>query len=551
MMIEPGRRRKSVTLVFVLAMAAASSARAKKVDVVGLTIADVQEGLASGAFTSEKLTRDCLHRLMTYEGTYNAFISIVPDAIATARALDREYRTSGPRSPLHGVPVAVKDAMDMVGLPTTAGFAEWSSTAGGVDLFPALDAPVVARLKAAGAVIIGKTNLPAFAADGTRANSSFAGPTYNAYDLTVAPGASSSGSATAVAASFSVAALAEETGGSIQNPAGAQSLVGIKPTFALVPNVGVVPLAGSTRDVVGPLAKTVYDAAVVLDVLAGPSDEDPKTAVGADKIPAGGYTSLLSDHALAGKRIGLFGAGFKLVTLTADTQALYTHAVAAIEGEGAITVADPFAGTAFNSLSPPPDQFDLRGIESIVYDMEKYLERLGPGSPIGSIGEAGLFEPDGFFGFVTGLPGVAESIANPDVPPDLSSFFTARAEMLGVFEQVMEQNDLDGFFFPQMFAPVPDLVSDDAYANTTVSEINVLGTPGVAVPAGYYPDGSPFSIIFLGKPFSEAELLAFAYDYEQATHLRVEPKLERTHPSPPPHSIVPRSNMLPKPKKKS
>ena len=123
--------------------------------------------------------------------------------------------------------------------------------------------------------------------------------------------------------------------------------------------------------------------------------------------------------------------------------------------------------------------------------------------------------------------------------------------MLGVFEQVMEQNDLDGFFFPQMFAPVPDLVSDDAYANTTVSEINVLGTPGVAVPAGYYPDGSPFSIIFLGKPFSEAELLAFAYDYEQATHLRVEPTLERTHPSPPPRSMVPRSNMLPKPKKKS
>src|SRR4029077_6221467 len=107
-------------------------------------------------------------------------------------------------------------------------------------------------------------------------------------------------------------------------------------------------------------------------------------------------------------------------------------------------------------------------------------------------------------------------------------------------------NDLDGVFFPQMFAPVPDLFSDDAYADTTVSEINILGTPGVTVPAGYYSCGSPFSVIFRGKPFSEAELLAFAYDYEQATHLRVEPELTRNHPSPPPRSIVPRSNMLPK-----
>lgn len=524
----------------------AASARAEVVDVVGLTIGDIEEGLASGEFTSVELTVSSLLRIKRFEKNYNAFISFVPDVIANARALDLEYRTSGPRSPLHGVPVAVKDAMDLVGLPTTAGFAEWSSSAGGVDLFPALDAPVVARLKEAGAVIIGKTNLPAFAADGTRANSSFAGPTYNAYDPTIAPGASSSGSATAVAASFAVVSLAEETGGSIQNPAGAQSLVGIKPTFGLVPNVGVVPLAGSTRDVVGPLAKTVRDAAIVLDVLAGPSPEDPKTAVAAGKIPPGGYVGALDDSALEGARIGLFGTGFKGVTLTAETMGLYQQAIEAIEAEGAVTVPDPFAGTGFTDLSPPADEFDLRGIESIAYDMEQYLKRLGPDAAIGSVEESGIFEEDGFFGTFLFVPGLMESLEDLSVPPDLTSFFASRAEMVALFEQVMEDNDLDGFLFPQMFAPLPDLFSDGQYANTTVSEINVLGTPGVAVPAGYYADGSPFSVIFMGEAFSEPQLLALAYDYEQATLLREEPRLKKTRPFPPGDTkIAPKNNLLP------
>ena len=135
---------------------------------------------------------------------------------------------------------------------------------------------MVARLKAAGAIILGKTNIPAFSHDGARANTSWDGPTFNAVDRAIAPGASSSGTATAISGSFAVVGLAEETGGSIQNPASAQSLVGVKPTFGLVPNTGVAPLAGSTRDVVGPHARTVKDAALLLDVLAGYTPEDPE-----------------------------------------------------------------------------------------------------------------------------------------------------------------------------------------------------------------------------------------------------------------------------------
>ena len=174
------------------------------------------------------------------------------------RSVDAELATSGSRGPLHGVPIVIKEAIDVAGLPSTMGYAPFSSQAGGVDLIPVVDAPVVTRLREAGAIILGKTNIPAFSADDSRADSSWAGPTFNAYDRNLVPGASSSGTATAVSASLAVLGMAEETGGSIENPAGATESVVIKPTFGLVPNTGVAPLAGGTRDVLGPHAKTVY-----------------------------------------------------------------------------------------------------------------------------------------------------------------------------------------------------------------------------------------------------------------------------------------------------
>ncbi len=148
--------------------AAPGVTHAATLSVIELTVQDVQVGLDSGTFTSADLVESFRARIDTYEPTYNAFISFNPDALETAKALDEEYEATGPQLPLHGVPIVIKDAMDFAGLPTTNGFAGFSSTAGGVDLIPETDAPLVARLKAAGAVILGKTNLPAFAADGTR-----------------------------------------------------------------------------------------------------------------------------------------------------------------------------------------------------------------------------------------------------------------------------------------------------------------------------------------------------------------------------------------------
>ncbi|WP_234024079.1 amidase [Sorangium cellulosum] len=481
------------------------------------------------------MVRTYLQRIWQYEGSYNAFTSMNPNAIAQAREIDRRRRYGEPLGPLAGIPVVIKESMDHVGLPSTAGWAPLSSrAAGGVDLFPSKNSVVVDRLIAAGAIILGKTNIPAFSDDGTRANSSWAGPTYNAVNKRLAPGASSSGTATAVAGNFAVLGLAEETGGSIQNPAAAQSLVGVKPTFALVPTAGTVPLASSTRDVIGPIARTVRDAALVMDVLAGYSPEDPKTAAANGRLPPGGYTARLSETALSGMRIGLYGPGWRLDALSPETEGLYAQAVEELEIEGATVVEDPFAGSGFADLALPGEPYDMRGTESLAYDFQSYLKGLSfDGATVGSIdGLAAItgispFQQDGgpLSWYVDKLAVLADSLNQPEDVPDLSGFWALRNQYLSVFDSVMAANDLDALAFPQTFGTVPELFSADTYPATTESAINIAGLPGVVVPAGQYSNGAPFALIFVGPRWSEPALLAFAYDYEQATQHRIEANL--------------------------
>ncbi len=505
------------------------------IDVVELSIDDVQKGFAEGRFTSETLTHAFLERIAKYEPYYNAFTFMNPGALDDARAADARRAAGSPIGPFDGLPVVIKEAMDFVGLPSTGGWAPLSSAAGGFDLFPERDAPVVTRLKQAGAVILGKTNIPAFSHDGTRANTSWDGPTYNAVNRDIAPGASSSGTATAVAASFCVVGLAEETGGSIQNPGAAQSLVSVKPTFALVPNAGVMPLAGSTRDVVGPHAKTVLDSALLLDVLAGYTPEDPKTVAAIGHVPKGGYASKLSTSALKGARVGLYGTGWRTKPLSTEAQALYDTALAAFKARGAELIADPFAGTGFADLAAKDAEFDPRGMESIAYDLEHYLRRLGKSAKASSFMTLKAlltedpFAPEGLLGIHPKFsPVVVQSLLDPTEPPDLSGFVAAKEAYLDVFNRVMDENKLDVLVFPQMSAKLPGVFDTVQHPATTVSEINIAGLPGVTVPAGQFANGSPFALIFVGRMWSEAELLAFAYDYEQATKLRIVPELVET-----------------------
>ncbi len=504
------------------------------IDPVELTVEKIQAAFADGTTTSAALTQAFLNRIATYNPHYNAIIFLNPEALADARAIDERRARGEKLGPLAGVPVVVKDPMDMVGFPTTGGWSLLYGKTGGVDLMPGTDSPVVARMRAAGAVILGKTNVPVLSASGTHANDSWAGPTYNAAGRDFVPGASSAGTATAVAASLAVLGLAEETGGSIQNPASAQALVGIKPTFALVPNAGVMPLSGN-RDVVGPIARCVRDAALTLDVLAGYTAEDPKTIAGVGHRPKGGYASRLSPEALRGKRIGLYGPGWRDLPLSAETTALYQRAKRELEAQGAVLVEDPFLGSGFADLrqpTPPIGGFDARGLESVPYDLTKYLERMGPGVALKSFAQfaaatskENAFGPGGVLSFMPNLPQFAACRADPSRPPDLSDFIAVKEAYLEIFNAVFTRERLDALVFPQMSDALPPLHGTEPIHETTVSEINIAGLPGVTMPAGYYASGAPFCLIFVGPQWSEADLLAYAYAYECATRHRRTPVL--------------------------
>ncbi|MBW7457135.1 amidase, partial [Paenibacillus sepulcri] len=308
------------------------------------------------------------------------------------------------------------------------------------------------------------------------------------------------------------------TGGSIQNPAAAQALVGIKPTFGLVPNAGVVPLGGSTRDVIGTHARTVHDAAAMLDVIAGYSHEDPKTVASIGNMPRNGYTSQLNQLALKGKRIGLYGKGWRDQELTPETQELYDRAVSELEKQGATVIPDPFAGTEFAEFVKASGSV---GIESVIYDMEDYLERLGPSAEINSVQE--LMDKTGQKPSI--FDRYKEDMPDPNSVADLSNFVKIRTKYLQIINDVMDFYDLDALVYPQMFKETPLLDSKDNIGATTVSEINIAGIPLVTVPGGYYKSGSPFAVAFIGKMWSEASLLGMAYDYEQSTKYRVAPVL--------------------------
>ena len=497
---------------------------AQEIDLDELTVDQIQAGLRAGTFTAQQLTQAYLDRIDTYEPIYNAYVSMNPDALADAAEIDARLARGEDVGPLAGVPVAIKEAMDVAGLPSSMGWAPMSAEAGGVDIVPAHAATLVARLRQAGAIIIGKTNIPEFST-AYNAEDSWAGPTLSAFGPDASPGGSSAGSATAVAGNLAVLATGEDTAGSIQAPAGVQGIIGIKPTFGLVPITGLAPLGAQLRDVAGPMARTVKDAAIMLEVMAGYTPEDPRTVASIGHVPAGGYAAFLSAESLKGKRIGLYGPGFEATPLSAETQALYDTAIAELEAQGAVMVTDPFAGTDFASLAV--DRFGL-GTESWAYDLGEWLRHLGPDAP-GSVAElTELVGQNPLQAAKIAALGVSpESMADPETVPDLTLAVEVRAAYLKLLDEVMTAHDLDALVFPVDHNGTPTR-KDGVHSVIATPEINIAGTPGVTVPAGQYENGMPFSLIFLGKAWSEADLLSYAYAYEQANKHRIVPELSST-----------------------
>lgn len=486
-------------------------------DLLILTALEARDAMRARRLSAERLVSACLTQIATWEPHYNAMSWLNPLALEQARAIDRRRRRGEVLGALAGVPVVIKETMDHREAPSTLGWHRMSSSTGGVDFFPAQHAEVVQRLIAADAVIIGKGNVPAFSDDGTRAASSWAGPTYNAVTRSRAPGASSAGVATAVAAGFALLGVGEETGGSIQNPCGAQSLVGLTPSYGLVPARGVAPLAGSTRDVVGPMARTVADAALLMDVLAPGS------------VPA--QWSALVDGAgsLAGLRLGLYGAGWRHDSMSAETQTLFVTAQQAIAQRGATLVQDPFAGSGFADLALPGEPYDFRGTESAAYDLDRYLRGLGLAGIAGlraRVGASPFEEGQPLHWYTQVLPLLQASLADPTQPIDLSEFTALRAAYRERFLSVMNTHQLDAMLLPQRLQELPGVADGVFIVESSVSALNIAGLPGLTLPAGEHAsDGSPFGLILIGRPGTEAQLFAMGARLAKALPARLQARL--------------------------
>ena len=485
----------------------ASSLVAAAYDPFEKSIGELQSAMAAGQTSSAGLVRFYLDRIAAYDQAgprLNAVLSINTRAVADARALDAERRTRGPRGPLHGVPVLLKDNYDTKDMPTTGGSLALLGN------MPREDAFQVRKLRQAGAVILGKVNLHELAL-GLTTVSSFGGQTLDPYDPMRAPGGSSGGSGVAAAANFAVFSMGTDTSGSIRIPSSHNALVGLRPSAGLSSRAGIIPF-GHTQDTGGPMARTVEDVAVVLDATVGYDPADPVTASSTGKIPAT-YTASLKRDALKGARIGVLNEFFGSAPEDLDVGSIVHRAVdeMGIQGATAVDVAVPNLAarlTASNLLS-----------QELKFYLGDYLKG-SPGASVTSVEEllaSGLHS--------SSLQGILD-IANAQpadylTSDDYKNRLAARAALGQAILAVMDDNRLDVIVYPTARRIAPQVGGNQIGSNAGLSA--QTGFPALTVPAGYTPSGFPVGVEMLGRPFAEPTLLALAFAYEQATHWRRPP----------------------------
>jgi amidase len=496
-------------------------------DLIEATFADLQARMTAGSHTASSLVESYRRRIEALDRKgpmLRAVLEWNPEAEAIAAALDAERAAGKLRGPLHGIPILVKDNIDTGDqMTTTAGSLALEGSRAEADAF------VVQKLRAAGAIILGKTNLSEWANFRGMASSSGwsgrGGQCRNPYALDRSPSGSSSGSGVAVAASLCAAAIGSETDGSIVSPSSCNGLVGVKPTVGLVSRAGVIPLSAS-QDTLGPMARTVRDAAVVLTVIAGPDPADPVTTAPHKARPAAAedYTRFLDPKALAGARLGVPRKGFFGVVRGVDE--LMVAALTALKQLGAVLV-DPA-----ELPSPPelgPAELEVLITELKVY-LNQYLAKRNADARVHSLAEAIAFNKQNaarelsIFG--------QEYFEQADTRTGLGdkAYVAARARCVQItrnqlLDKVMNEHKLDGFVAATNSpAWLIDPVNGDGGGGLSCSTLPaVSGYPHVTVPGGQYR-GLPVGLSFFGRPFTEGKLLGYAFAYEQATQLRKPPR---------------------------
>jgi amidase len=485
------------------------------------TAAELQDWMATGRYTSRQIVEAYLRRIDEIDRNgpgLHAVIEVNPDALAIADALDAERKTKGARGPLHGIPVLIKDNIDTADkMLTTAGSLALEGSR------PAKDAFLVERLRAAGVVILGKTNLSEWAnfrsTHSTSGWSARGGQTKNPYALDRNPCGSSSGTGAAIAANLAAIGVGTETDGSIVCPSGANGLVGIKPTVGLISRTGVIPIS-HTQDSAGPMARTVADAALLLGAMTGVDPADPATKASASRARAG-YTGSLDANALNGARIGVARKQYFGYSDVSDRA--IDKAIADLESAGAVIVDPANIPTASKLDACENDvlQFEFKS------DLQAYLATR-TGSGVRTLADLIAFDEREkarempYFGQELFVQSEKRGPLTSPIYRAALAKCRALARVQGI-DLVLRTNRLDALVAPTGSpAWTTDLINGDHFTGASSTPAAVAGYPSITVPAGE-AFGLPIGISFIGAAWSEPRLIALAYAYEQRTKHRRPP----------------------------
>jgi Asp-tRNA(Asn)/Glu-tRNA(Gln) amidotransferase A subunit family amidase len=498
--------------------------RGGELSLIELTIDGAHNALRSGRIDCEGLTERYLARIAAYDPppsardgeartpALNAIITVNPKALERARALDREHAELGRLRRLHCIPVVLKDNFDTADMPTEAGSVALAGS------LPPDDAFMVRQLRAAGAVILAKSNMGEWAFSPYRTISGTHGETRNAYDLTRVPAGSSGGTASAIAANLGIIGMGTDTGNSIRGPAAHLALVGIRSTLGATSRDGIVPLLAN-RDVGGPMLRTVRDTALVYSVLAGPDPADPLTAVAQGRVKTN-YARLLDPDGLRGARLGVLRALVDTDTADPEVRQVFERALADLRRAGA-TVIDPFAIPDFERLTRATG-FCSR----FRHDLAAYLASLGPAAPVSSLDAVvarGQFLQQ-HAGAMDWAMGASGDPAHQDPPCIDVQGDPRRRTLLDAVVIAMDQAAVDAIVYPTWSNPPRRIGDDDSpHGNNSPVIAPHSGQPAITVPMGFTAGGLPLGLQLLARPFDEHQLFRFAYAYEQATRHRRPP----------------------------
>jgi amidase len=514
--------RLPLVVAALLVVTLAPTRAAKSVDFDGLTIADINRAFDSGALTSERLVQLCLARIEAYDRqgpSLHAVLALNPKALETARALDAERKAKGPRSPLHGVPIVLKDNYNTFDLPTTGGSVLLEGS------MPPFDAFVVKRLRAAGAIVLAKVNMSEFASGG--AHSSLGGQTLNPHDLTRTPSGSSGGTGAAIAAAYAPLGMGTDTGGSIRGPSTSNGIVGLKPTHGLLSRSGIIPLA-LTFDTGGPMARSVADIAVVLGVMTGVDPADPATKTSDGKAERD-YTKYLRVDALKGARIGV---ARDFLGADPDVDWVVEASLDAMRTAGATIVDVRYPKWL---LGAKEEFYTAIRYPEFPVQIAQYLEALGPRSPktlAELIDRAYRFNATRVDGAGPN-PSRWALFKQEAASGTMDDYrYTAVRDfglplVRAVIDGIITSQKLDAIVYPTS-SRRPGLIAEtgargargDDGAPSATNIANLTGYPDLIVPAGFTGENLPVGLSFFGPAFSEPQLLALGYSFEQATHAR-------------------------------